>query len=185
MLPLDPGFGCLPWKPRLSTPHSLLCSYFEVRSMSIRVQPGGEPLSVVLPNFVQASASAFPTFAETATAREVLAQELREASASAFPTFAEAAPARELLAQELREVCSLWTLALAVFLGNLVSAPLTAFSALISRLARCRIFSLFADYWKKEDPPSIMSFNNVRMNFEKALIPQLKTESAHLGYTVV
>lgn len=51
--------------------------------------------------------------------------------------------------------------------------------------AYCRIFSLFADYWKKEDPPSIMSFNNVRMNFEKALIPQLKTESAHLGYTVV
>ncbi|WKY15787.1 hypothetical protein Q1695_000905 [Nippostrongylus brasiliensis] len=49
----------------------------------------------------------------------------------------------------------------------------------------CKIFSLFAEYWKKENPPSIMSFNNVRMNFERILIPQLRSESSQLSTVLV
>ncbi|KAE9414161.1 hypothetical protein Angca_005268, partial [Angiostrongylus cantonensis] len=46
--------------------------------------------------------------------------------------------------------------------------------------AYCHVFTLFVEFWKKMDPPSILNFNNVRMHFEDILFPQLRKQSSQL-----
>ena len=43
-----------------------------------------------------------------------------------------------------------------------------------------KIFCLFADYWKRANPDSVMAFNSVRMSFERSLADALNKDSIDL-----
>uniref|UniRef100_A0A1I7X4L4 OTU domain-containing protein n=1 Tax=Heterorhabditis bacteriophora TaxID=37862 RepID=A0A1I7X4L4_HETBA len=51
--------------------------------------------------------------------------------------------------------------------------------------AYCRIFTLFIEYWKRANPPSIMNFNSIRMDFEQGLASLLDADCANLNMVTI